>query len=156
MTDVQARSKLAEASRLLVSGLITNYEYDDRVLDDAQLWASHDPAVREIYNKGFWLMYSDFPERRLKARHRLPPQTRKSAARCILFLKSGLPYGWPVLSRSASVGLAVLNLITLGLAGWAYSARAKRGRDVAYWPFTSHAQYNEALKSPMYLSGHRL
>jgi len=156
MIDVQARSKLAEASRWLVTGLITNYQYDDRVLDDAQLWASRDPAVREIYNKGFWLMYSDFPEYRLKARYRLPAQTRNSAARCILFLKSGLPYGWPVLSRSASVGLTILNLFTLGFAGRAYSARAKRGRDVACWPFTSRAQYNEALASPMYLSGHGL
>lgn len=156
MIDVQARSKLAEASRWLVSGLITNYRYDDRVLDDSGLLASRDLAVREIYNKGFWLMYSDFPEYRLKARHRLPPQTRKSAARCILFLKSGLPYGWPVLSRSASFGLVVLNLVTFGFAGRVYSARAKRGRDIAYWPFTSRAQYNEALESPMYLSGHRL
>ena len=156
MIDVQARSKLAEASRWLVSGLITNYQYDDRVLYDAELWASRDPAVREIYNKGFWLMYSDFPQYRLKGRHRLPQQARSSAARCILFLKSGLPYGWPVLSRSASVGLTVLNLVTLGFAGRAYSARARQGRDVAYWPFTSHAQYSKALESPMYLSGHRL
>ena len=156
MIDVQARSKLAEASRWLVSGLISNYQYDDRVLDDAQLWASCDPAVREIYSKGFWLMYSDFPEYRLKAGHRLPSQTRNSAARCILFLKSGLPYSWPVLSRSASVGLVILNLVTFGFAGSAYWARAKRGRDVAYWPFVSRAQYNGALASPMYLSGPRL
>jgi len=152
---MQARSKLAEASRWLVGGFITNYQYDDRVLDDPGLWASRDPAVRELYNKSFWLMYSDFPEYRLRGRYRLPSQTRDSAARCILFLKSGLPYGWPVLPRSASVGLTVLNLVTLGLAGRAYSARARQGRDVAYWPFTSRAQYNEALDSPVYLSGHR-
>ena len=133
----------------MVSGLSTNYQYDDRVLEDSELWASRDPAVWEIYNKGFWLMYSDVPEYRLKARHRLPPKTRDSAARCIFFLKSGLPYGWPVLSRSASIGLAVLNLVTCGFAGKAYSVRARRGRDFGYWSFTSRAQYDEALGSPM-------
>ena len=99
MIDVQARSKLAEASRWLVTGLITNYQYDDRVLDDAQLWASRDPAVREIYNKGFWLMYSDFPEYRLKARYRLPAQTRNSAARCILLSLPGFDRHLPRIVR---------------------------------------------------------
>jgi hypothetical protein len=156
MIDVQARYKLAEASRWLVSGLITNYQYDDRVLYEDGVLASSDPAVREIYNKGFWLMYDDLRQYRLKGRYRPSQQTREAAARCVLFLKSGLPYGWPVLSRFASFGLTVLTLVTLGLAGLAYSAWAKRGRDIAYWPFTSLAQYNEALQSPMYLSGHRL
>lgn len=156
MIDVQARSKLAEASRLLVSGLITNYEYDDRVYYDDGVLASRDPAVREIYNKGFWLTYDDLHQHRLTGRYRLSPQGRTAAARCILFLKSGLPYGWPVLSRSASFALAIFNLVTLGVAGLVYSRWARRGRDIAYWPFTSKAQYNEALQSPMYLSGRRL
>src|SRR5690242_17857237 len=99
MIDLPARSKLAEASRWLVSGLITNYQYDDRVVYGNRLLASNDPAVREIYNKGFWLLYDDMRQYRLKGRYELPPQNRKAASCCILFLKSGLPYSWPVLSR---------------------------------------------------------
>lgn len=153
MIDAQARSKLAEASRWLVTGLITNFQYDDRVLDDAQIWASRDPAVREIHNKGFWLMYDDLRQNRFKDKDRLSPQTRGAAARCVLFLKSDASYGWPVLSHPASLGLTVLNLVTLGFASLVYSARARRGRDIAYWPFTSQEQYNKALQSPVYLSG---
>lgn len=156
MIDEQARSKLAEASRWLISGLITNYQFDDRVLDDPQLLASRDPAVREIYSRGFWLMYDDMRQYRLRDRYRLSPQARCVATRCVLFLKSGASYDWPVLSRPARFVLAILNLVTLGLAGLAYSAHARRGRDITYWPFTSRAQYNLALQSPVYLSGQRL
>jgi hypothetical protein len=152
MIDVQARYKLAEASRWLVSGLITNWQYDDRVLDGGRILASNDPAVREIYNKGFWLLYDDLRQYRLNGRYRLSTQTRRAAARCVLFLKSGLPYGWPVLSRWAAFLLTCANLATLGLVGLVYSRWAKRGRDISYWPFTSVAQYNEALQSTAYLS----
>jgi hypothetical protein len=156
MIDVQARSKLAEASRRLVSGLITNWQYDDHLLDDGQVFASEDPALREIYNKGFWLLYDDLRQYRLSGPHRLSEQSRRQAVRCIMFLKSGLPYSWPILSRWAAFLLTCANLLTLGLAGLAYSRWAKRGRDISYWPFTTAAQYNEALQSAVYLSGGRL
>ena len=156
MIDFQARSRLAEVSRWLVSGLITNYEYDDRVVSDDRLVASKDPAVREIYSKGFWLLYDDLRQYRFKERYKIPPQTRKVAARCIFFLKSGLPYNWPVLSRSAAFLLTVANLVTLGAAGFAYARWARRGRDISYWPFASAAQYNDGLQSPIYLSGAKL
>jgi len=150
MIDVQARSKFAEASRSLAVGLITNYQFDDRIP-----WSS-DPAIREIYNKAFWLMYCDLRQYRLKGRDRLSPQVREVAARCILFLKSGLPYGWPVLSRPAAVLLAIANLLTLGIVGRIYSHRATRGRNISYWPFLSSEQYSAALRSPAYLSGNGL
>ncbi|WP_426701181.1 hypothetical protein ACPPVV_17710 [Rhodanobacter sp. Col0626] len=150
MIDLQARSKLAEASRSLVAGLITNHQFDDRIP------RSSDPAIREIYNKAFWLMYCDLRKYRLKGRDRLSPQAREVAARCILFLKSNLPYGWPVLTKSAAVLLTIANLFTLGIAGRIYSYRATRGREIAYWPFLSSEQYSAALRSPAYLSGNGL
>lgn len=150
MIDAQARSKLAEASRSLVTGLITNHQFDDRIP------RSSDPTIREIYNKAFWLMYSDLRQYRLTGRDRLSPQVREVAARCILFLKSGLPYGWPALSRPAAVLLTIGNLLTLGIAGRIYSHRATRGRDISYWPFLSSEQYSAALRSPPYLSGNGL
>ena len=150
MIDVQARSKFAEASRSLVAGLITNYQFDDRIP------RSSDPAIREIYNKAFWLMYCDLRQYRLKGRDRPSPQVREVAARCILFLKSRFPYGWPVLSRPAAVLLVIANLLTLGIAGRIYSHRATRGRDISCWPFLSSEQYSAALRAPAYLSGNGL
>ena len=150
MIDAHARSKLAELSRSLVTGLITNYQFDDRIP------TSSDPAIHEIYNKAFWLMYCDLRQYRLKGRDRLSPQVREVAARCILFLKSGLPYSWPVLSRPAAVLLTIANLLTLGIAGRIYSHRATHGRDISYWPFLSSEQYSAALRSPTYLSGNGL
>ena len=150
MIDAQARSKLAELSRSLVAGLITNYQFDDRIP------TSSDPAIHEIYNKTFWLMYCDLRQYRLKGRDRLSPQVREVAARCILFLKSRLSYSWPVLSRPAAVLLTIANLLTLGIAGRIYSHRATHGRDISYWPFLSSEQYSAALRSPAYLSGNGL
>lgn len=150
MIDIQARSKLAEASCSLVAGLITNHQFDDRIP------ISSDPAIREIYNKAFWLMYCDLRQYRLTGRDRLSPQVREVAVRCILFLKSGLPYGWPVLSRSAAMLLTIANFLTLSIAGRVYSHRATRGRDISYWPFLSSEQYSTALRSSAYLSGNGL
>ena len=65
MIDLHARSKLAGASRSLVAGLITNHEFDDRIP------RSSDPAIREIYNKAFWLMYCDLRQYHLKGRRTL-------------------------------------------------------------------------------------
>jgi hypothetical protein len=147
MIDPQARSTLAEATRALVAGRITNYQFDDRIPK------SPDAAVREIYNKGLWLLYCDLRQYRLAGTDRLKAQERSMAARCVLFLKSNLSYDWPVLSGPSSVLLAVLNLLTFGIAGRAYSNRACAGRDIAYWPFVSAAQYSDALQSPPYLNG---
>lgn len=154
MIDLQARSRLAEASRWLVSGRITNYQYDDCVLYDGGLLASSDPAIREIYSKGFWPTYDDLHQHRLAGRFRLSPQSRAAAARCVLFLKSDIPYDWPVLSRSTCFIFTVINLVTFGVAGLACRRWAERDRDIAYWPFTSRAQFKEALQAPLYLSGH--
>jgi hypothetical protein len=150
MVDRQARSKLAEASRALVAGLIDNHQFDDRIP------TSIDPAVHEIYNKAFWLMYCDLRKYRLKGRDRLSPQAHEVAARCIVFLKSDLPYSWPILTRPAALLLAIANVFTLGIAGRIYSYRATKGREISCWPFLSNEQYAAALRSPTYLSGNGL
>jgi hypothetical protein len=145
--DSQARAGLAEATRWLVGARITNYQFDDRIPK------SHDPAVREIYNQYLWLLYCDMREYRLSGPDKLKSQGRDKAVRCVLFLKSGLPYCWPVLSRAKSAGLTVLNLLTLGIAGRLYFRRVCAAGDITYWPFLSASQYAEAIESPAYLSG---
>jgi hypothetical protein len=145
--DLQARATLAESTRWLVGGRITNFQFDDSVP------RSKDPAIREIYNQFLWLLYCDLREHRLTGKDKLPQAQRDVAARCVLFLKSGLPYSWPVLSRAQSALLTVANLLTLGVAGRIYFHRLSSSGDMSYWPFVSQAQYAVAVGAPVYLSG---
>ncbi len=147
MIDSVARTKLAQSARWLLAGRITNYQFDDGIPD------SHDPVVSEMYNKAFWLLYCDLHEYRMIGNKRIEPKQREIAVRCIMFLKSDLPYLWPILSRTQSAALVVLNLLTLGLAGRMYSNRAARHGDINLWPFYSSEQYSHALRNPKYLTG---
>ena len=115
--DQQARTTLAESTRWLVGARVTNFQFDDSVPK------SGDPAIREIYNQFLWLLYCDLREHRLTGADSLSQAQRDAATRCILFLKSGLPYRWPVLSRGWSALLTLGNLLTFGLAGRMYFRR---------------------------------
>ena len=145
--DRQSRTILAELARWLIGARITNYQFDDSVPK------SDDPAVRVIYNQFLWLLYCDLREYRLTGTDKLPKEHRDVAVRCVLFLKSGLPYLWPHLSRSRSALLTIGNLLTLGIAGRLYARHVRSAGDVACWPFLSQSQYAAALGSPVYLSG---
>jgi len=145
MIDLAARTQLAQSARWLIAGRITNYQFDDGVP------SSMDPAVNEIYSKAFWLLYCDLREYRLSGNDRVAPDVRTAAARSILFLKSGLPYEWPVLSRSSAALLVLCNLLTLGYAGRKYLAKVSKSGDVSLWPFRTKEQYAKALEKPPYL-----
>ena len=145
--DRSSRTVLAESTRWLVGARITNYQFDDWVPD------SEDPAVRVIYNQFLWLLYCDLREHRLTGPDKLPQGQRDMAIRCVLFLKSDLPYLWPHLSRGRSALLTIGNLLTLGLAGLIYSRHLRSAGDKTYWPFLSQTQYAAALGNPVYLSG---
>jgi len=145
--DQQARETLAESTRWLIGARITNFQFDDAVPKSA------DPAIHEIYNQLLWLLYCDLREHRLIGADKLSQAQRDAAARCVLFLKSGLPYLWPVLSRGQSALLTLANLLTLGMAGSIYFRRLSSAGDMTYWPFLSQSQYAAALGAPVYLSG---
>ena len=145
--DSQAREKLAESTRWLVGARITNYQFDDSVPK------SDDAAIGQIYNQFLWLLYCDLREHRLVGSDKLSHAQRDVATRCVLFLKSGLPYQWPVLSRVQSALLTAGNLLTRGLAGRIYFRRISTAGDMAFWPFLSASQYGAALDAPVYLSG---
>ena len=145
--DRQSRTILAELARGLIGARITNYQFDDSVPK------SEDPAVRVIYNQFLWLLYCDLREYRLTGADNLPKEQRDVAVRCVLFLKSGLPYLWPHLSRGPSALLTIGNLLTLGIAGHLYSKHVRSAGDVTFWPFLSQSQYAAALENPVYLSG---
>jgi hypothetical protein len=147
MIDHQARSQLAQATRALLVGRITNDQFE------ARQPKSDDPAIREIFYHGFWPLYSDTREYRLTGKHKLTPERRRFAARCIVFLKSGLPYSWPALSMSADFMLQIRNVLPFGRASREYDRCLSSRGDVTLWPFQSAEQYAESLRSPAYLSG---
>lgn len=149
IVDLRARAILAESTRWLLGARITNYQFDDSIPKTG------DPAIREIYRQFLWLLYCDLREYRLAGPDKLSQAYRDTALRCIVFLKSGLPYAWPVLSRAQSFLLAAGNLLTLGAAGRIYFRRLHAAGDTTYWPFLTRAQYVAALGSPAYLTGER-
>jgi hypothetical protein len=147
MTDVPARSKMSEAIRALVSGRITNNEFENRLPE------SSDPCIREIFLHGIWHLYSDLNEHRLVGPHRPTDHARAGAARAVLFLKSGAEYAWPRESGfRAFVGI-VLSLLTLGAFARVKRREFERAGDIAVWPFLTTARYQQALSSPPYLRG---
>lgn len=148
MTDREARNKLAEAMRALASGLITNDEFEDKRLPHSK----DDPAISEIYSKGAWLLYSDLEEYRLSGVNRLDEKTKSVVARWILFLKTDLPYEWPISNIKQSLLRFLANILTLGVANKSYIRQYQACGDIEVWPFLRRTDYEMALQNPVYLN----
>lgn len=150
MIDRVGRNRLAECIRHLAAGVVTNLEFEDR----AEFY-SPDLAIQAVFWGGPWLLYDDFRNYRLSGRYRLDPRAREGAARWILFLKTDLPYEWPVTRASVLVGLiqGVANLATLGLMARAAQRRFEKSGNISVWPFLRRSDYETALGDPPYLNG---
>jgi hypothetical protein len=149
MIDRQARNELAESIRALVSGQVSNDEFEERV----PFRRTGDPALAEIFSKGAWCLYSDLSEYRLSGKHRLSAQAKSEVARWILFLKSDFPYEWPRPGFGKMLGLLIANAVTLGVANAFYARRFRACGDAEVWPFLRRADYETALEQPVYLAG---
>jgi hypothetical protein len=148
MVDREARTQLAELTRHLVGGRVTNDEFEDRLS-----LHSADPAVWEIFSSGAWFLYSDDREHRLTGKYRLSKDARREVARWILFLKTDLEYEWPRLGRIRSLLLLLGNLLSVGLVSVAYRRYLRRVGDWDVWPFLRRSDYDLALKQPPYFTG---
>ncbi len=150
MVDRDGRNRLAECIRHLAAGVTTNWEFEDEAEFD-----SPDPAIQAVFWGGPWLLYDDFSNYRLRGRYRLDPAVRREAARWVLFLKTDLPYEWPVVRRNLLVKVAwvLANLVTVGhVARTAQRSFEKHG-DISVWPFIRRSDYEAALGNPPYLTG---
>ena len=141
MIDRSARNRLAELIRSLVSGSITNDEFEDRLPE------SNDKAVSEIFHHGAWFLYSDMKEYKLKGKDVLSQEDKSIVARWILFLKSEYEYEWP----SASFEEAFLKSITLGVFGKNTLDKWQEHGDVLSWPFKNNCQFTNAKFAKGYL-----
>ena len=116
MVDREARRQLAEALRQLVTGRITNDEFEE-------LWPEvcNDSAVEGVRGFG-WSLYSDTHPYRLRGIHRVSPETRKMAARAVLFLRSDREYEWPALPERAWISYLLFSptvlLFGIGIIAW--------------------------------------
>ena len=131
----------------LVAGRITNDDFERRVPK------STDPAIREIFAKGFWPQYGDLTEHRLVGDDKWVGEKREFAIRCILFLKSNLPYSWPAHSRLETVWHSLTNILTLGISGRSARQHLETIGDPSAWPFRTQSEYLAVVGSPPYLFG---
>jgi hypothetical protein len=91
MVDRKARDKLAEALRHLISGQLTNDEFDA-----AYPGSCEDPAVLAVWESASCLYSSsDLFAYRLRGRYKVSPEVRRASARAVVFLHSSLEYEWP-------------------------------------------------------------
>ncbi len=147
MIDRVARTCLAKNMRHLVSGQITNDEFEDRAL-----FGTADPAVYKVFMGGPWLFYSDLSEHRLIGPLRVPRPARRELARCILFLASDLEYEWPVQTTSAWARFVIGNLFTLGWLGRRHRRKLSATGELDVWPFYRRADYELALQASPFRS----
>ncbi len=148
LIDRTARNILAEALRALSSGAISNDEFERRL----PLGCTRAPAVREVFSKGAWQLYSDLREYRLTGRDKLEDITRSEVARWVLFLKTDLPYEWPIPNAMLALGMFSANLLTLGRANRLFTARYRTSGDIDVWPFIRKSDYDAAQGVPPYLN----
>ena len=88
MIDRPARDQLSRNLRLLVSGKITNDQFEDGIPETS------DAAIVAFAGMA-WLLYSDMYKRRLVGRYANQPAARREALRWVLFLDSDYHYCWP-------------------------------------------------------------
>ena len=94
MVDVELRHRLSQDMRKLVTGRMTNDDFDDAYY--SSYMDSDDLAIREISRFGCSLYSSDVLfGYKLRGSHRVSDATRKTAAHAVLFLQTENEYGYP-------------------------------------------------------------
>jgi hypothetical protein len=119
MIDSELRQRLSQDLRRLVTGRMTNDQFDNACEDNYD--DAIDLAVTRIAEFGYCLYSSDLPfPYRLRGRHALSASTRRTAARCVLFLRTEYEYEWPEYPpmpfASFCRGLAFPFGVSLGIA----------------------------------------
>jgi hypothetical protein len=152
MIDRSARDQLSRNLRLLASGRMSNYQFEDGIPE------TNDAAIRACADMA-WCLYSDMQERRLVGSNSIEPSARREVLRWILFLDSDFEYLWP---RMSLPGLQPLRRVRPALTRWLHwpdAISAKRAADFLAsgdhnaWPFISRSEYKHALTNPRRLAG---
>jgi hypothetical protein len=179
MIDIERRKKLAFHLRQLSVGLTTNDEFEEGIMDDVtKEWlpeqyyrskkAKEDDAVIVPMLELSWCLYDDTRQHKLVGRDKLPDESLKIIARCILFLHSDLEYEWPdqifllnpifKFSLLKMLFVLVINILTLGWHIRNYRKKEARAFEefkklgaFEHWPFFRKADYEMQLQKQPFL-----
>ena len=141
MIDRQGRDKLAERLRHLVSGTISNYQFEDGEV------RSSDPVISEIEFRLAWPTYDDMHEHKLTGSRAITQGCRLDFARAILFLKSDFPYEWKSQKGIRGFLNSIFRLVTFTRKPLLDITEG----DLQVWPFFRKSDYKAALTKPPYL-----
>ena len=142
MVDRNARRQAAELLRHLVTGRISNDEFEDRFPVRC-----NDAAVSELRSEA-WYLYDDLREYRLVGPDRLTFGARRKVAAWILFFTPSLTTSGRFDPRSNAVLITLANLCSFGLVGKSSRARFHRRGDIEVWPFIRRSDYERRIDYP--------
>ena len=151
MIDKLSRRKAAEAIRHFIAGRITNDQFIDRYP-----FSKTDPVVWAL-DDTLYAFYDDVRTHRLTEEFSISEETKRTAARWVMFLYSDYEYEWPRISvpglrdnfRPSLFG-RLTGLANLRL--WR-DRRFREHGDYDVWPFFRRVDFEEALKKPFLLRG---
>ena len=150
MVDRESRNRLAESLRHLVSGQITNDQFETAA------WIESDDSVIDTVKWQAWLLYGDLHEHKLTGSDAVSKSDRRVVARFILFLQSDLEYEWPRHPYDGVVGVVARVLsyvLSFGAIPRHVDKRWKAAGDFDVWPFLRREEYEDALADPKLLRG---
>jgi hypothetical protein len=176
MVDINKRRKLALHLRHLSTGLLSNDDFENNIMDDvtngwspeqyyrAKEAKSGDPIIQPMLEL-CWGLYSDTKSYKLINKDKLSEQSLKIIARCILFLQTDKEYEWPyfdTVSPLLKFSLAETVACILSLGG--YYIKKRKEQEEAYsefqklgnfdiWPFLKQEDYDEQLRLQPFLIG---
>ncbi|MGZ3839086.1 MAG: hypothetical protein ACXVMS_13960 [Flavisolibacter sp.] len=148
MIHTESRNLLAENFRHLVTGQITNFEFEEATFGIN----SNDQAVKNLLDV-IWSFYDDLKEHKLDVAS-FNQDHYETFARFILFLKSNQEYKWPKSPTLFDPLMRLLSKVfTLGIYNRNKEKEFLAAGDVTYWPFLNADDFEQAKKHPKYLSG---
>ncbi|MCK5943053.1 MAG: hypothetical protein KAI24_13830 [Planctomycetes bacterium] len=153
MIDRALRDRYASALRQLLSGQVTNWQFEG--ITKGECLDSHDGVLVPIYWRA-WTLYSDgaWPE---YIDRDLAAAVRPEIARWILFLQTDLAYRWPPgpLDQFGTRSV-IMDALTFG---WWERRKEERLRawerhgDASVWPFLTREEFDRARSKPRFLVG---
>lgn len=174
MVDIERRRKLALHLRHLSIGVISNDDFEESLMNDVTNgWlpeqyykseeAKFDDKIVQPMLELCWGLYDDNRNHKLRGSDKLPEQSLKIIARCVLFLHADKEYEWPYFDTKSplvkfSLGEVILTILFFGhyyrdirkQQEKAFEEFQKLG-DFEIWPFINQNDYDEQLKHQPFL-----
>lgn len=147
MIDRKARNLIAESTRHYLSGLSTNFKFDDSLFQ-----ISSDDAAIDAIRNNLWLIYDDLREHKHEGKWELSAAQREIAVRIIMFLKSDFEYTWPNVPTWYRIFRPMIWLVSIGAGTKCLDRKYYFYDNLGIWPFITQTQIEEAKCQPKYLA----